>query len=100
MAQCIASTELMVKTLEKRFEKFKTPESIVRGFGEPGTKDRMAGLPKVGVGTFRTQIPSIVFRHVTELSRIRKIRDRYAKVTELPEWGGALDLWRRVYEHE
>ncbi len=98
MSQCIASTELMIKTLETRFEKYPDEASPPRGFGEPGKWEGRLGLPEVKIGTFMTKAPPITFRHNNSLSGVRNISERYNKRSELSHWGNAIDLWRRMYD--
>ncbi len=98
MSQCIVSTELMIKTLEERFEKYPDMTSPPRGFGEPGKREDQLGLSKVGIETFMTITPPITFRHTNSLSGVRGIPEKYSKKSELPYWGSAIDLWRRMYD--
>lgn len=97
MSQCIAPRELMIETIEKRFEKFPPGSIAPRGFGEPGKWERNLGLPEVGTRMFRTEVPSVTFRHAHSLSGRRVIPDRYPIKDEIPYWGKAIELWNRVY---
>jgi hypothetical protein len=97
MSQCVAPTDMLINSLELRFAKFPDLQSVTRGFGEPGRGERHIGLPEVKIDRFRTQTPSITFRHDQSLSGRRRIRDRYTKASALPHWGKASELWGEVY---
>lgn len=100
MHTCIAPTKLMIETLETRYKKF--PNFLVEakgelvGFGEPGRSERRLGLPWVKLTTFNTQMPVLVFDHKGSLGGVRKIKDTDTVVTELPDWGKAVDLWQMI----
>jgi len=101
MSMCIASRELMVETLEKRFEKY--PDPLIRekgeliGFGEPGRSEAKLGLPGVKMETFNTRIPTLVFNHRPSVGGVRKLLKRDTVKKELPYWGEANDLWKRMW---
>ena len=101
MSMCIAPTQLMIDTLEKRFEKY--PTSLNRekgeliGFGEPGRSEHKIGLPSVKMDIFHSGMPTLVFNHRPSVGGVRRIllRDRIEK--SLPHWGKATDLWGKMW---
>ena len=95
MCMCIAPRELLIRTLEERFEKFPVPLDRVgaTGWGEPGKVEERLGLPIVKLLTFRTNAPTITFNH-RGLGGRRKILPTDIVSDELPEWGRADELWR------
>jgi len=101
MSMCIASTELMVDTLEKRFEKFPNPLSREKGeligFGEPGRFEEHLGLPVVGIDKFKSLTPTIVFNHRPSVGGVRIIHRRDKIRRELPYWGKATELWEQYW---
>jgi len=99
---CVAPRELMIETLEKRFEKFPRVMSreemgAAGGFGEPGKFEEKYGLPKVKMTRFSTQIPTLVFNHRPSVGGVRKIMDKDTLRKELLHWGKAEDLWKEMY---
>ncbi len=98
MCMCIAPTELMVKTLETRFEKYPTkPESLI-GFGEPGRYDHRLGLERPKSDKFRTKIPTLTFVHKPSMGGVRRVMHKIDIVEkEIPYWGNAIELWNRIY---
>jgi hypothetical protein len=101
MSMCIASTELMVDTLETRFKKFPNPLSREKGeligFGEPGRFEEQLGLPIVGIERFQTRTPTIVFNHRPSVGGVRIIRRKDKIKRELPYWGKATELWEQYW---
>ncbi len=101
MCMCIAPTELMVKTLEIRFEKYPNQESADRmkmGMAEPGRKEKEWGLPPVKAITFESQgIANLTFRHGLSLSISRSKVRSDIRQPELPGWGNAKDLWQTIH---
>ena len=96
MWNCIVSTELMIKTLEARFEKYPVKGSQI-GWGEPGRYERKLGLPPVKSLPFRTEIPNITFSHETSLGGFRRVGPEDIKKPELPYWGSAKELRERMW---
>lgn len=102
MSMCIAPTDLMIDTLEKRFEKFPNVMSreemgAAGGFGEPGKFEAAYGLPSVKMVTFATSVPTIVFNHRGGVGGLRKIMKTDHIKEELPVWGKAEDVWKGMY---
>lgn len=97
MSTCIASTKLMVETLETRFEKFPNilPKKELGDFCEPGRREDKLGLPFVEMSIFRTSNPVLVFNHVPSVGGIRVVKEHTAK-PELAYWGTAADLWVKM----
>lgn len=96
MWNCIAPIELMVKTLEARFEKYPVKGSQI-GWGEPGRYERKLGLPPVKSLAFKTEIPNITFSHETSLGGVRRVGPEDIKKPELPYWGNAKELRERMW---
>jgi len=97
MCMCIASTELMIKTLEGRFEKFPAqPENLI-GFMEPGRYDYKMGFEQPKSDGFYTQIPTLTFVHRPSLGGVRQVSRGDEVKSELPYWGKASELWERIY---
>ncbi len=92
MCMCIASTDLMIKTLELRFEKY--PESEM---GEPGKTEQQFDLPQVKMETFCTKIPTLTFNHRPSIGGVRKLMSKDILRNELPDWGIASELWHKMY---
>lgn len=101
MCMCIASTELMVKTLEARFKKYPTkPESMI-GFGEPGRYDHRLGLDRPKTIAFRTQIPTLTFVHRPSMGGVRKVSWKIDIIeNEIPYWGNGRELWNKFYDKD
>jgi hypothetical protein len=101
MSTCIATRDLMVDTLTKRFEKYpKFLDSLKRetkGFAEPGRYEWYLKLPPVKIGGFSSEVPPIVFWHRDSLGGVRKLGSKDVVFTELPFWGKAIDLWNNYY---
>ena len=103
MSMCVAPRELMVETLEKRFEKY--PHSLIRekgeliGFGEPGRSEAKLGLPEVKMEIFNTSIPTLVFNHRPSVGGVRRLLRKDTVKKELPYWGNANDLWERMWNN-
>jgi len=96
MWNCIGPTELMVKTLEARFEKYPIKGSQI-GWGEPGRYEYKLGLPPVKALAFSTEIPNITFAHRTSLGGIRRIGPNDTISKELPYWGSARELREKMW---
>lgn len=93
MSMCIASRQLMIDTLEARFQKYPDNSVVIPHLGEPGKRESRMGLPTVSIGSFSTEIPTITFNHNKNIGGRR--RQSGAVEEELPYWGSAKDLWRK-----
>lgn len=98
MCSCIVSTDLMVETLKRLFEKFPEPvleryDPRLRGFGEPGRYEWYLGLPKVGMDYFDTKEPILTFNHKKGLGGLRKAKIKDIMIRNLPPWGDAQPIW-------
>lgn len=100
MSMCVAHTDLMIDTLERRFERFPkvmTREEMgVYGFGEPGKFEAKYGLPVVKIETFMTEPATLTFNHRISVGGFRKLLPRDVVVRELAYWGKAEELWERI----
>lgn len=98
MCMCMASTELMVKTLEKRFEKYPEQPASLIGFGEPGRYDHRIGLDRPKAIRFVTETPSLTFVHRKGQGGIRRVFHKVDKIEkDIPYWGNAKELWNRIH---
>jgi len=97
MWNCIAPTELMIKTLETRFKKYPEPSSMVH-WGEPGRYEGRLGLPRVKAYNFQTKIPNLTFAHRGSLGGVRKVGPNDITISELPAWGTAKSLWEAAWD--
>ena len=107
---CVASTELMIRTMEIRFAKFPVmaPNKLgleingeMKGLGEPGRFERKhLDLPPVKMEGFETKDPSLTFNHKGSLGGERRILASDTKREELHPWGRASDLWNEFYHWE
>ena len=103
MHTCIVTTDLMIKTLEARYEKY--PNILYKGeligFGEPGRSEYKLGLPYVNMIKFKTNPPVLVFNHRPSVGGVRRVifeGNRADIVADtLDYWGPAADLWSDVY---
>jgi hypothetical protein len=96
MRMCISPTELVVRILEKRFEKFPNllSPSELYGWGEPGREKVKLQLGEEGnIEIFESYIPCISFNHNTGMGKARKILQKDKIVKELFLWGKAEDMW-------
>lgn len=97
MCACIASTELMIYTLEERFKKYPKDPCTGLAFGEPGRVEPRLRLPVPHMFYFRTQMPILTFNHRHGLGNPRKASELDIKQFELRPWGDAKELWRRIH---
>lgn len=97
MCMCIAPVELMVKTLEYRFSLY--PEGLPNvGFGEPGKFESTIGMEKIPPFTgFSTDPPTLTFVHSSSLGGRKRPFRLDVIAEELPYWGKASELWKRMY---
>lgn len=96
MWNCIAPTELMIWTLEERFNKYPVKGSQI-GWGEPGRYERKLGLTPVKAYSFLTDIPNLTFAHRGSLGGVRRVGPSDITKEELPYWGKAKDLWEKMW---
>jgi len=97
MCTCIAPTELLIKNLEEKFEKYNSGSSQVV-FAEPGRRERHSEISLVKVKMFSSNdIPSINFKHKKGLSRKSKALKTDIILKSLPRWGNASELWNKFY---
>jgi hypothetical protein len=87
----------MVKTLQTRFEKYPVKGSQI-GWGEPGRHEEYLRLPPVKAYSFQTEIPNITFAHDKGLGGMRRTAPSDTIQFELPYWGSAKDLWKRMWD--
>ena len=105
MLACVASTELMVKTLTERFARFPEPTPGWAFFvgktklHEPGKSEKKCGLAPVGLDWFETRTPVITFNHDMGLGQVRRPYKKAKGMYQdsLPYWGLAKDLWREFF---
>lgn len=102
MLACIVNRDLLVSTLEKRFEKYPDPppgRQAWRVFGEPGRVEGHLRLPPVKRESYRTRHAIVTVNHRGSLGGKRKQypSDEYAET--LPIWGDARKLWKDLW-HE
>jgi hypothetical protein len=100
MCMCIAPRELIIDTLEKRFEKYPVilPREKLQGFGEPGRYEHtVLGLPRVKRESFQTEPCTITFNHRPSMGGMRKVLERHKRADSLPYWGNAKELRSRIY---
>ena len=106
MCMCITPTELLIKTLEKRFEKYPPLpnndhlklKNLV-GFGEPGRCEAKLGLPIIPMEIFTTNAPTMTFSHRESVGGVRKIMAKDCISTDNLYWGKASDLWEKFYDN-
>lgn len=99
MCMCIAERDLLVQTLHQRFAKF--PCRLLRlelvNWGEPGRRDVHLGLPQPPLEVFETSEPTLTFNHRDSCGGARKVLTSDKVCDELPAWGLASDLWKKVH---
>jgi len=99
MCMCIAPVDLVIKTLETRFEKY--PVELTReqskGFGEPGRYEEFLGLPPVKMRVFKTSVPTLTFNHRPSLGGKRQILPKDTVQESIPYWGSAKHIWEEYY---
>ena len=100
MHTCIVQTELMIKTLEIRFNKYPIPlfeRNSLKGWGEPGRYEKNLRLPPVRMESFTTVDPVITFNHKPCLGGLRRTAPTDIIKTELEPWGNAKKLWDDIH---
>ncbi len=99
MCMCIAPTELLVQTLCQKYAKY--PRFLSReechGWGEPGRKEHMLGLPAVNLALYETDPPTLTFNHRQSTGGMRKVLESDIIADTLPHWGPASELWARIH---
>lgn len=101
MAQCICSRDLLIETLEEKFRKFPEPitdpVAYKTGWGEPGRYEGLLGLSPRRREYFDTTEPNITFNHTESIRGRRQVKPDDRICLDLPPWGNADDLWRRIH---
>ena len=101
MCMCIAPTKLMIDTLELRMQKYPreqySKDVKIKYYGEPGRYEQELGLPFVKRVHFKTNIPSLTFNHRPSYGGVRAPLKTDLVSKEIPYWGKAEDLWRRIH---
>lgn len=98
MSMCISSRQLMFEAMDERFTKHPTKETPKwRYFSEPGKYERSLGVTIQTREHFETKVPNIIFNHRNNLGGRRKIYEAEVRLTEIPYWGEAQELWKRIY---
>lgn len=99
MCMCISPTDLMIETLELRFEKYPEilPREKLKGFSEPGRHEEYLGLPKVKRAGFQTKIPCLTWNHRPSQGGIRKVLKNHQTFETNEFWGNGKQLWRKVH---
>lgn len=97
MMGCAVSTDLLIQTLEIKFERFPDPiteryDPRLQGWGEPGRYERYLKLPRVGLTYFQTS-PIITFNHKKGLGGFRKANEKDIIKKTLSPWGNAQTMW-------
>ena len=78
---CIAPKKFLIENTQKRLLEY------------PGREDIRMKLP---TEVFKTEISIITIRHKNSLDGVPSIPDKYKRVSELPYWGKASELWRKI----
>lgn len=101
MAMCIAPRLLLIETLEERFAKYpvEVPHAVAKrtGWGEPGRYEKNLGLAPRKMEYFRAAEPSVTFNHGESLMGRRRVNPGDIIVDDLPPWGNADALWKRIH---
>lgn len=101
LTSLICERELLIKTLEERFEKYPDESKIdISIWAEPGKYEKHLRVTPVASETFYTNPPNVVFTHEKALAYgnlgKRKAQGQI-RATVVPYWGNAEDI-RRLYE--
>jgi hypothetical protein len=100
MHAAISPRELLIETLEKRFELYPTHVSekkIIRNWGEPGRYEGNMGLPIVKLETFMTTLPVVTFNHRGSLMGMRRWNESDRIQESLEPWGYAKELREEMH---
>jgi hypothetical protein len=98
MSQCIASTSILRKHLEQRYDNYpEFQERMEKYWGEPSRYDESMKCDPVQFELFKTETPTLVFKHRDSLGSVRNRRDTDEIVQELPPYGKAVDILARFY---
>jgi hypothetical protein len=101
MCMCVASTEIMIKTLEARFAKYPEQPVSQIGFGEPGRYDHTIGLERPKSARFDTPTPTLTFVHRPSQGGVRRVFYKVDTIEpEIPYWGNAWELWLKFHGRE
>jgi hypothetical protein len=100
MHAAISPRELLIETLEKRFELYPTHVSekkIIRNWGECGRYEGNMNLPIVKLETFMTTLPIVTFNHRGSLMGMRRWNESDRIQEYLEPWGSAKDLREKMH---
>ncbi len=96
----IAPTELLISTIEERFEKYPVEPPRARQkhyWQEPGRDDRL-GLEKRPIEFFKTDIPLVTLNYYDGLNGKKTSASHPPVVkTKLEHWGEAEDLAKKIW---
>lgn len=102
MHTCIVSRELLIETLETRFDRIPEPasesEARAAGWGEPGRYEHVLKLPRVGLEYRHGPGPVLTFNHRPSLGGLRKGQETDILERSLAPWGKARDVWKRFVD--
>jgi hypothetical protein len=103
MCMCIAPTELLIKTLKARYDKYPNPipgedKYVHKHWQEPGKYDWKFGIPNAKFEHFKTKIGIPVFNYRGSLHGKRGCRrGTRILVNPLPGWGDSVSLWNKYW---
>ena len=91
MTTLIAPRDLLIENLEEKYAKYPTPESMPRGFGEPGRYEAPLGVTVRKIKTWRSSVPNVIFFHPAALGTESwlgmKKKHGEERYPEHPLWG-------------
>src|SRR3990167_3540221 len=100
-AMLVCSRDLLVETLTERFAKYPepVPHDVAKktGWGEPGRYEKNLGLTRRTREYFETLAPCITVNHSLGLMGRRRVNPDDLICDDLPPWGNADALWRRIH---
>lgn len=92
---CIAPTQLMIDTLESRYNKYEISDtSKLKYFSEPGKYEVALGIPIVRMERIHLNTPTVTFNHRLSMGKRRMVRGTDIVKYELPYWGDGKTLWK------
>lgn len=102
LAQLICHRQLLIETLEERFAKHPNPPTDTNiakkaGWGEPGRYEKNLKLTPRKRAYFDTVQPNVTFNHSESLMGRRRVNPDDKICEDLPPWGNATELWRRIH---